>query len=105
MMPRTSHLLISAAVGLGFGIAGCSSNGSGGASGTSTAGSATAEKESAVWLPNSQSRLTTINRSTLLSVVQGQETDLLVFEGDPFEISSRLIKVVVNGELLDPDAD
>jgi len=36
------------------------------------------------------------------SIQAGKDADLLVFEGDPFEPSSRLVRVVMNGVVLDP---
>jgi len=37
------------------------------------------------------------------SVAKGKDADLLVFEGDPFEPSSNLLSVVIDGKLFDPN--
>lgn len=37
------------------------------------------------------------------SVAKGKDADLLVFDKDPFEPSSRLLNVVIDGKLLDPN--
>ena len=37
------------------------------------------------------------------TIVKGKDADILIFSGDPFEPSSRLERVIINGTLLDPD--
>ncbi len=37
------------------------------------------------------------------SVAKGKDADLLVFDGDPFEPSSSLLSVVIDGKLFDPN--
>jgi imidazolonepropionase-like amidohydrolase len=42
-------------------------------------------------------------QDSLGSVAKGKDADLLVFDGDPFEPSSSLSGVFINGKLLDPN--
>jgi imidazolonepropionase-like amidohydrolase len=37
------------------------------------------------------------------SIAKGKDADFLVFDGDPFEPSSRLLNVIMDGKLLDPN--
>jgi imidazolonepropionase-like amidohydrolase len=42
-------------------------------------------------------------QDSLGSVAKGKDADLLVFDGDPFEPSSSLSGVFINGKLIDPN--
>ena len=37
------------------------------------------------------------------SIAKGKDADILVFEGNPFEPSSRLLNVIIDGKLFDPN--